>query len=103
MSPCAVAVTTLWPIRALVDAIGTRVGKTWHTPREGPKRNVRPSGPHKQKNCYMFDDDYDNTADNTTDNTNDTTDNTTDNTNDTTDNSESKEHIVYDDRVRDGQ
>jgi hypothetical protein len=36
----------------------------------------------------MFDDDYDNT---------------TDNTNDTTDNSESKEHTVYDDRVRDGQ
>ncbi len=88
MSPCAVAVTTLWPIRALVDAIGTRVGKTWHTPREGPKRNVRPSGPHKQKNRYMFDDDYDNT---------------TDNTNDTTVNSESKEHTVYDDRVRDGQ
>lgn len=91
MSPCAVAVTTLWPIRALVDAIGTRVGKTWHTPREGPKRNVRPSGPHKQKNRYMFDDDY------TTDNT------TTDHDSDTTDNSESKEHIVYDDRVRDGQ
>jgi hypothetical protein len=39
----------------------------------------------------MFDDDY------TTDNT------TTDHDSDTTDNSESKEHIVYDDRVRDGQ
>jgi hypothetical protein len=42
----------------------------------------------------MFDDDY--TTDNTTtDHDSDTTDNS--------DNGESKEHTVYDDRVRDGQ
>jgi hypothetical protein len=26
------------------------MSKSWHTPRVGPKTNVRPSGPHKQKN-----------------------------------------------------
>jgi hypothetical protein len=25
------------------------MSKTWHVPRRGPKENVRPSGPHKQK------------------------------------------------------
>lgn len=25
------------------------MSRSWHIPREGPKKNVKPSGPHKQK------------------------------------------------------
>ena len=34
------------------------LSKSWHTPRKGPKENVRPSGPHKQKDRtrYLYDD-----------------------------------------------